>query len=705
MTLSGSRFSASEHITLALNGEALPPTLTADRGGRFRVQVPVPSALLIGANTLSAFGNSSRRVALASLRGLGGATEFYFAGGVSDRNTQARVDLLNATTQSAHVRLTFYFQAAEAGGPYALAGPPADFAVNGSAGTITLRAARANRAAYLSRIAAMNVDETVRVATNKRATGGGQYVYELVRSNTHVGNEYRGKMRLDNGGRVHIQVTKVLANVETNLGREVVVPGLIYRPTTALWMRLQVRGTVPTRLRMKVWPVGQVEPSHWQYGVADSEPKLQQAGSVGLRAYLSGKSTNASVLVSFADLRVTSATGSVLAADLFNRHVKNGWEGSASPTTSTAFVTVAAHSQRTALVSDLVNRSGSFGLVVQANRAIAVQLTTNRYGRDGDTILGVTGLNTRWYFAEGYTGLTFHETIAILNPDPRVAADIQLQLLPSSGERGRTVTVQVPPTTHSVVDVNHLLPGRSLSVIATSSHPIVVERTLTFSSSGYGLTTRMGTAAAATSWIFAEGTTVNRFQTFLTILNPGDAAAHVMARFYGPTGGTLGHRTATVAPRSRATIKLNDVFNASGIASVVTSDRAIVVEQPEYFGSPNVAHIAGSDVFGRSGVGRRWSFPDGETAGTSEFVLLYNPYSTAVPVNVTFYGSNGRTVRKRVYVQPSARYTFDVNRTVRGLTGQHGIVVQTANGDGIVAEQTLFTSDHRTLRSTQGLGQ
>jgi len=367
--------------------------------------------------------------------------------------------------------------------------------------------------------------------------------------------------------------------------------------------------------------------------------------------------------------------------------------------------TVAAHAQAVIPVSQYGLPSGTFGLQLNADRQVSAQLSIQRDGRDGDTLLGNTGLGTTWYLAEGYTGLTFHENVSIMNPDPSVAAHVQLQLLPFGGRAGKSVTVTVAPHSNSVTDINALLPGQSLSIIATSDHSVVVERTLTFSTNGYGMTTRAGSNGPATSWLFAEGTTVNRFQTFLTVLNPNATSALVTASFYSRTGTSLGSRTILVTGRSRANLKLNDLFNASGVASVVTSNQPIVVERPEYFGSPNGYRIAGSDVFGRNGAGVRWSFPAGDTQGHSDFLLVYNPSATTVPIDVTAYGSDGRMLTQRIAVPPTVRYNIDVGRLFPGLAAQHGIVLTSASGTGFVAEQTVFAPDHSTLQSTQGLAQ
>lgn len=366
-----------------------------------------------------------------------------------------------------------------------------------------------------------------------------------------------------------------------------------------------------------------------------------------------------------------------------------------------ARLSVAAHSRGIADLNALAGRNRVFGLKLVANRVVTAQLDVARNGKDDYSLLGISAPSASWYLAEGYTGLTFHETLALLNPG-RTTARVQVRLLPVGGRAARTVMVTVAPQRTGLIDVNRLMPGRSLSVIATGRTPIVLTRLLTFSTQGYGVTARMGVNTAATSWIFAEGTTTTRFQTFLTVLNPNRTGTQVTARFYGRTGALLGRRTIYVPGLRRANIKLNDVLHASGIASVVTSAQPIVVERPEYFGSPNGRRIAGSDVFGRNGAGLRWAFPGGTTTGRSEFLLIYNPSTRTAVVNATGYGANGRMMTRRFSVRPTTRATIDVNRSFAGLAAQHGIVLRAANGQGFVAEQTLFAPNFNTLDSTQG---
>ena len=373
-------------------------------------------------------------------------------------------------------------------------------------------------------------------------------------------------------------------------------------------------------------------------------------------------------------------------------------------------VTVPAHTRMVMPVARLTRLHGTFGLALTADQRVASQLGITRDGRDGDVLLGAPGLAQTWNLAEGYTGLTFHETVSILNPDGQHAARVRLRVLPFGGRPGRTITVTVQAHTNAVVDINRVLPHLSVSVLAEADRPVVVERTLTFGRDGhghdYGLTTRIGTTTTSRVWLFAEGTTANHFETYLTILNPNARAARVAARFYDRNGRLLRSANIRVAGLSRANIRLNGLLRASGVASIVTNDQPIVVERPEYFGSPNGTRIAGSDVFGRNGAGTRWSFAGGDTRpGQSEFLLLYNPAAVTARVRATLYGTDGRTVQKDLSLEPNARATVDVGRAFGGARGLHGVTLVSLNGYGFIAEQTAFASNHTTLQSTQGLAQ
>jgi hypothetical protein len=193
---------------------------------------------------------------------------------------------------------------ANTGGSYTLTGTASNFDVNGSAGTIVVPTAGGALYAKLTSVNALDVDFVFRVTTDKLAVGNNQCAFFLARS--IAGNEYRGQIRIASNNTLYIRATKSVGGNHIMLGTEVALPGLTYTPGTYIWMRGEMVGTNPTTIRLRAWADGQPEPSTWQFTVTDSEPSLQAAGAVGLRAFLASGVTNAPVTFSFDDLAVTA---------------------------------------------------------------------------------------------------------------------------------------------------------------------------------------------------------------------------------------------------------------------------------------------------------------------------------------------------------------------------------------------------------------
>jgi len=192
---------------------------------------------------------------------------------------------------------------ASIGGTYRLAGPAADFAADGAAGTIILPAPDATRSAYLPDVSALNVDIRFRVQTDKPAAGGGQLASFVARYIDN-GSAYLGRLRLATDGSIRLQAVQEDSHTSRLLGAERAVPGLTNDANHAIWVRGQVVGVNPTTIRLKAWADGQLEPFTWAYSVVDASPSQQAAGTVGLRAYLSPTATNVPVRFSFDELRV-----------------------------------------------------------------------------------------------------------------------------------------------------------------------------------------------------------------------------------------------------------------------------------------------------------------------------------------------------------------------------------------------------------------
>ena len=97
----------------------------------------------------------------------------------------------------------------------------------------------------------------------------------------------------------------MLNNTETNIGNMVLVAGLTHPANAIIHLRAQVSGASPTTIHVRAWADGSAEPTTWQYSATNSNASLQGAGSLGLRTYIGGATTNAPVTFSFDDDRVT----------------------------------------------------------------------------------------------------------------------------------------------------------------------------------------------------------------------------------------------------------------------------------------------------------------------------------------------------------------------------------------------------------------
>jgi hypothetical protein len=192
------------------------------------------------------------------------------------------------------------------GHSYTIAGSPANFAVDGSAGTIAVPV-NVPQSAYLTNVSALNTNVTFQLRTDKLPVEGGQLAYFMVRQ-VSSGTAYLGRVRFTPTSSVWIQAVMELNGKTTLLGAERLAAGVSYSVNRYIWVRGQVVGTNPTTIRLKAWADGQAEPGGWQYSITDETPALQAAGTVGLRAYLSPAAINAPVRFTFDNFRVTNIT-------------------------------------------------------------------------------------------------------------------------------------------------------------------------------------------------------------------------------------------------------------------------------------------------------------------------------------------------------------------------------------------------------------
>ena len=182
---------------------------------------------------------------------------------------------------------------ADLGGAWTTSGAASQWSVSGGTGQVRLNAGAGGRASLPS-VSSATTETALTVTTDRAPTGGGQYVTVMgrrVSDTTYFG----GKLRLGSNGAVTAYLTRVVAGIETTLSTTPIA-GLAYVAGDKLDVRMQVFGTNPTTVRMKVWKSGTSEPVGWATTTTDATAALQAAGSVGVYCYASGSTTNPPVV-------------------------------------------------------------------------------------------------------------------------------------------------------------------------------------------------------------------------------------------------------------------------------------------------------------------------------------------------------------------------------------------------------------------------
>ncbi|WP_374311544.1 PKD domain-containing protein [Microbacterium sp.] len=175
--------------------------------------------------------------------------------------------------------------------------------VAGGVGRISLVAGQ-TRAPALAATAADDLSASLVFSADKVANGGGLHFSYVVHKS--AAGEYRLKVRTLATGAVQASLTKVVGTTETTFATQTLT-GYTYTAGAKLRVRLETEGAgASTTLRGKVWADGTTEPAGWTVTGSDSVASLQGAGQVGVVAYATGTVTNAPVVVSVDDIRVTS---------------------------------------------------------------------------------------------------------------------------------------------------------------------------------------------------------------------------------------------------------------------------------------------------------------------------------------------------------------------------------------------------------------
>ncbi len=182
--------------------------------------------------------------------------------------------------------------------------------------------------------------------------------------------------------------------------------------------------------------------------------------------------------------------------------------------------------------------------------------------------IGVTSLDTTWYFAEGVTTnqwLTFISVGNLSGSTATVTATYNiLGQLPESrtitlapGARG-TFAAQDDPLAPGTTGVG---PDQAFGVTVTSDVPIVAQEVLIDPKPGVALAHAvMGAHSLSTSFTFGGGTSEAGWLTFISATNPGAAPVTVTATYFFEGGDPPVTRTVTLDGNSRTTFASFDAL-------------------------------------------------------------------------------------------------------------------------------------------------
>ncbi|HVA88537.1 MAG TPA: hypothetical protein VNL71_01720 [Chloroflexota bacterium] len=372
---------------------------------------------------------------------------------------------------------------------------------------------------------------------------------------------------------------------------------------------------------------------------------------------------------------------------------------------------------RSLLVED-VNKDVGDNLIVSAliqtdRNVVTDRIITRKNAKgqdiDTDTSPGQSAPQSTWYFAEGYSGISFQPYLTVQNPADRPIT-ITAILAPPSGAP-TTISAALPPFGRYTLNLRGALPGKSFSTTVTGTGPIVAERVEYWGdgagSAKFGAGVKPGVSTPGTSWYFGYASVLAGDQSFISLLNPNAQSTKVTAQFYDGTGKDKTTTTVTVQPGQRATLILQNLLGKnphSPVAIQLTSVLPIVAEEAQYFqGSPNIGSHTGAAIEGRAAVSGRWSFAGGNTASTNEYEYVFNPAAKATVVTGTFLGADGQVVSASYPIPARTVVTIAAN-AVPGLhKGAHGSIWTTKGNAGVVVVQVLRGADGRSALADQGI--
>lgn len=212
----------------------------------------------------------------------------------------------------------------------------------------------------------------------------------------------------------------------------------------------------------------------------------------------------------------------------------------------------------------------------------------------------------------------------VANPND-TAAEVSISFYTEQGPRNAD-PVTVPARSRLTMSASDTIWARSAGISVGSDQPVYAERAMYWADRSEGHTATL-TSAPSRQWYLAEGCTDYGFETWITILNPGNAASAVDMRFLCEDGA--GQAGTVVVPE----VSLYGPGRRSGTCSM-----------------------------GAAAHANKWYLAEGAThSGFDTWLLLYNPGDVDTTAAVCAMTSGGEQEIDEVRVAARRRVTVKVD--------------------------------------------
>jgi hypothetical protein len=312
-------------------------------------------------------------------------------------------------------------------------------------------------------------------------------------------------------------------------------------------------------------------------------------------------------------------------------------------------VSVPANARQTWNVADTkaVSNQWSVSTTVTSDQPVVAERSTYWDNQDpktktyvraeGTGSIGATATAGEWYLPEGSTGITpqgvdinplagnFETWILVQNPDPLQSVTFALNFLTPTGTIKGPQAETLAPGSRQTYDVSKYVPNQfsvATQVLVAGYTPgqvpppgfrgVVAERAL-YWTAGVGATaiyrqaaagsigwstamqSSAGQGQATTDWEVdgcrtnTDATTKASYESWILVMAPleNTAAAAVTITYQKPDGTKIVGQTASLAPGTRQSFRVNDVANnlddVAAVVSCTTAGQNIMVEHSTYY--------------------------------------------------------------------------------------------------------------------------